>query len=322
MHNRNFVAIAYISAVLAIAVMFSLSWDSYGGIDVDRYWDYSYVLDLGNTFYVKELVSWVLLQLVGLQFDRPHFVLGVGVYTLVASVLAVGPSRGVLLYASFLSPFGILLQFNVMRQGFATVFIAGACLALARGRIGRSAVCSVLGVLSHNSALIPLAFVYGTYALSRLSMPWRMALISATILLIATVTQLGLSEQLLIAKADSLALLMADGLENFIYCILALSLCVALWLQKGEGDDLIVVCVGLALAIITLLVSTIAFSIPSWIMGRLAISIVVVCTFLLLNNLLPVGRSISLKAAAATSGIFLFAGALILMHPGALSMIG
>lgn len=320
MHHRNFVGVAYVSVVMVIAVQIALAWGVYGGIDVHKYWNYSWNLDLGNIFYTKEIVSWLLIQLAGLQFDRSHFVLGICLFLLVASLLVVGLGRGLLLYASFFSPFGIVLQFNVLRQGFGTVFMAAACLALARGRLGWGVVWSVLAVLSHNSAAISLAFVYGVYAFWRANTQWRIVLALAGILLVAAIPQLSMTNELVDTKAGTFSLVMSDGLENYIYCAFALGLCGALWFTAADAG-VRAVSVGLALATLAPVVTALVFSLESWLFGRIAISHVVICTFLLLNNLLPSGQPVSLGRAAAASGLVLAGGLLIFFHPGALSMI-
>lgn len=320
MHHRNFVGLAYVSVVVVIAVQIALAWGVYGGIDVHKYWDYSWNLDLGNIFYAKEIVSWLLIQLAGLQFDRSHFVLGICLFLLVASALVVGFGRGLLLYASFFSPFGIVLQFNILRQGFGTVFMAAACLALARGRLRWSAAWSVMAILSHNSAAISLAFVYGIYAFWRSSTQWRIVLALAGILLVAAIPQLSLTNELVDAKAGTLSLVMSDGLENYIYSAFALGLCGALWFTSADVG-VRTVSVGLALATVAPVITALVFSLETWLFGRIAISHVVICTFLLLNSLLPVGRPVSLRQATAASGLVLAGGLLIFFHPGAMSMI-
>lgn len=320
MHYRNFVGIAYISISVVVIAQIVLAWGVYGGIDIHKYWNYSWNLDPGNIFYAKEIVSWLLIQLAGLQFDRNHFVLGVCLFILLASLLVVGFGRGLLLYASFFSPFGIVLQFNILRQGFGTVFMAAACLALARGRLGWSLVWSVLAVLSHNSTAISLAFVYGIYAFLRSSIHWRIVLAVAGVLLVAAIPQVSMTNELVDSKAGTLALVMDDGLENYIYCAFALGLCATLWFTSADAG-VRMVSVGLALATVAPVVPALIFSLESWLFGRIAISHVVICTFLLLNNLLPIGLPVGLGRAAAASGLVLAGGLLIFFHPGALSMI-
>jgi hypothetical protein len=320
MLNRNFVGLAYVSILAVIAVQIVLAWGVYGGIDVHRYWNYSWRLDLGNVFYAKEVVSWLLIQFVGLQFDRSHFVLGICLFILAASVAGVGLGRGMLLFASFFSPFGIVLQFNVLRQGFGTVFMAAACLALVRGRLRWSVVWAALAVLSHNSAAISLAFVYGIYAFWRSSMQWRIVLALASVMLVAAIPQVSMTNELVDSRAGTLAIVMNDGLENYIYCAFALGLCALLWFTSADSG-VRTVSAGLALATVAPVIPALLFSFESWLFGRLAISHVVICTFLLLDTLLPVGRPVSLGRAVAASGLVLASGSLIFFHPGALSMI-
>lgn len=303
---------------LAAAAQLYLAYHSLGGIDVGRYWNYSYSADLTQPYYFKEVVSWGIIKVASTYFGREHFLFAIAIAIFLMGGALIGLQRSIVLYASFLSPFGILLEFNVLRQCLGVVFVATALAYILRGRMVWFVGCSIAAVLSHNSSVIILGFVGAAYIYKNMPSSYRPLVVIISFFTIISMQLLGILDHIIGEKAYSLFTNIEDGPENIVYAITSISYSIALYIIDKSKKYIVI---GMCASLMVFMVIYYIFDLESWVYGRMALSNIVVSTFLIfdfhLMNKNPKNiQSVVCYAVLAANCLLIFA------HPGAMSMIG
>lgn len=314
-HNlKPFLFAVFIAAIIQLY----LAYHSLGGIDVGRYWSYAYSADLAEPYYLKEIASWGIIRAASTYFDRVHFLFALAMAMLLIGAVLIGPWRSPVLYASFLSPFGVLLEFNVLRQSIGTLFVAVAFLYLLRGRIIWFAGCSIIAVLSHNSSIIILAAVVAVYLYVNLSPSYRPLMVVSTAVALLFMQLLGILDAIMGEKANSLLANIDDGPENIAYAVASLFYCFLLYIMNSSRRF---VAIGLGCSVVAFSTICYMFDLEAWVYGRIALSNIVIATFLLFEAHINEENPKSVQSLACYV-VLVANGLLIFAHPGAISMIG
>jgi len=159
--------------LLGIGIVF-LCLFSEGGIDISVYQGNSKksVLFWGG-YELKEFVSWLIIKgaftlssVIGL--DKPFLMLNAILFSLSLFLIRGIQYRRFALLFILVSPFGVMLAFNVLRQYIAVVFFLLALINLYEGRVGRSVFIALLSFFSHNSILPFILLIYATFLLNNL----------------------------------------------------------------------------------------------------------------------------------------------------------
>lgn len=319
MPYSNYLKPIYGFAVLLALIKLGLAVGAPGGVDINVYWNESVAIDYSNSRYFREPVSWEIVRWLGAALKREDFLIGFTIVILGVSVARLGVLSGLLLYSSFLSPFGVMLEFNILRQGIATLFLAMFMISLANNRRLSIVVLGILALLSHNSAFIVIAFVVLFTYLERMKKETRLFVIGSALAVIAVFQFVGGFEMVLGNQADSFRADAGGAFESNIYLAVALMFCVFLYFftQQAKWRP---IALGLASASLFGVLIAFVVGLDPWVYGRIAISNVVLCQFLLFFDSFELGRlqgrrAMGLVAIAVTNV------ALIGLHPGASDMI-
>ncbi len=110
-----------------------------------------------------------------------------------------------------------------------------------------------------------------------------------------------------------------DGLQNVVYLAFSLVLCASLFLiaQQKKWRS---IAVGLIAATLFTLIVTLLLGLDEWVYGRMAITAIVICHFLLLYDAWEL-RRVGLLGALFLAALIVVNGTIILFHPGAMTMI-
>ena len=320
MHNRNYIGLVYIFIFAAAAVQFYIAYHAVGGVDINVYWGQSIGIDYRNPRYYQEPVSWEIIRILSYFLDRGAFVFGFSVIVLAISIARLGFLGGVILYAAFLSPFGVMLEFNILRQCLGTLFIIFFILSIVKDRRIVAAIWGVLAILSHNSLILILGFLVFVYYYTVFGRDWKI-ISSVGLVFGAFLLQLfGGLELILGSRTEAFTSnVIDDGLQNVVYLVFALILCASLFLvaQQKKWRP---IAVGLIAATLFTLIVTLLLGLDEWVYGRMAITAIVICHFLLLYDAWEMRRA-GLFGALFLASIIVVNGTIILFHPGAMTMI-
>ena len=320
MHNRNYIGLVYIFVCVAAAVQFYIAFHAIGGVDIDVYCGQSIGIDYKNPRYYQEPVSWEIIRIMSYFLSRAEFVFGFSIIVLIISIIRLGFFGGIMLYAAFLSPFGVMLEFNVLRQCLGTLFIIFFILSIVKDRRVAAAIWGVLTILSHNSLILILGFLVFVHYYTVFGRDWKIissvGLVSGAFLL----QLFGGLELILGSRTESFtSKIIDDGLQNLVYLAFAWALCASLFLvaQQRKWRS---IAVGLVAATLFTLIVTLLLGLDEWVYGRMAITAIVICHFLLLYDAWEMRRA-GLFGALFLGSLIVVNGTIILFHPGAMMMI-
>lgn len=322
MRHNNYLILVYPFVVIAVAIQLWIAANAFGGIDVDRYYLFSYAIDYSIPRYFKEPISWELVRFLSIFTDRDSFLLGVAVLVLAMSVLLLGWLRGLILYAAFLSPFGILLELNVLRQCFGTLFMSIAFYHLVGDRQKLAIFFSVAAILCHTSSVFTISMVFLVFYMDRIPLVWRAAIVFGGICAFVGLQTFGLLAvlaDLSTSTAADFTAVIDDGPENMLYAVASLLLCLPLYLL-GDTRNLKLASIGLALSSLAAVGICELLSMDAWVYGRISMGNAIIGSFLLLQHLILRKQSSASDAMIAFS-LLALNGMLIFVHPGAMSMI-
>lgn len=154
-----------LSVIVLLVVVFQVS----GGVDVHVYKEsVDRVLEGGAAYYYKEIVSWGIIAFNFKLFE------GGAVYALASLTLLMwiivglfvkGVKTNIYISLMLVSPFGVLLSLNVLRQYVAVLFFFVAFISLLDKKSYLAHVMAILTVLSHNSFIVFIVVLYSLYYL-------------------------------------------------------------------------------------------------------------------------------------------------------------
>lgn len=320
MHNRNYIALLYLFVAIAAGTQFYIAYLAYGGIDIGVYWGQSAGIDFGNPRYYQEPVSWTIIGNLANFLNRDQFVLGFSIFVLLIGVMRLGFFGGLILYAAFLSPFGILMEFNILRQCIGTIFLIFFILDLVKDFRVRAALWGIVALLSHNSLILIMGFLVFCYYFYFFGRDWK---IISTVMLVSVVFVLQLFgglEIILGSRTESFTSNVVDaGLQNAVYFAFAMAFCVFLYFftQQRKWRP---VAVALAASLLFTLAVTFLLALDAWVYGRMAITVIVIGHFLLLYDAWEM-RKIGLAGSLFLGAVMTANAVIILYHPGAMTMI-
>lgn len=323
MYNRrnltNYIKLFYIIIGVTASIQMYIAYNAIGGIDIDVYWMQAPHLDYTIPRYYQEPVSWEIIRFLT-NSDRNEFLFAFSLVILSIAILRLGLAGGFILYASFLSPFGIMMEFNVLRQCLGTVFLIFFILAILKDKRIAAATWGVLAILSHNALLLIGGFLLFANYYSRFSRNWKI-ISSFTVIMFALILQMfGGIELILGSRSESYSsVLQSGGQQNLIYLGFALIFSLLLYF-KTQQRKWRPISLGLAAATLFTVVVCSLLSLDSWVYGRMAITVIVICHFLLLYDVWET-RRVGLTGLLFLFSIIVVNGFIILFHPGALSMI-
>jgi len=320
--HSNHIGLIYPFVIVAVLIQLWIASIAFGGIDIDRYYFYSFGVDYNLPRYFKEPISWELVRFLSAFAERGEFLLGVAILVLAMSVLFLGWRRGLILYATFLSPFGIMLEFNVLRQCFGTLLMSVAAYHLAGDRQKLAMFFSVAAILCHTSSIFTISVLFSVYYVCRMTAAWRVATILSTACVLAGLQAFGVLAVLADLSTSTAADFVAideDGPENMLYAVASLLICMALYFL-GKARNLRVVATGLAASTLLAVAICLLLSMGSWVYGRIAVGNMIIGSFLLLQHLI-LRRQAGLADAALAFGLLTFNGLLIFAHPGTMYMV-
>lgn len=305
--------------VTAAAIQVYIAYNAIGGIDINVYWSQSIGIDYRNPRYYQEPVSWEIIRFLS-NLDRIHFVFAFSMVILLISVLRLGFFGGIILYASFLSPFGIMMEFNILRQCLGTVFLIFFVLSIVRDRRISAAVWGVLSILSHNSLILILGFLVFVNYFAIFDRNWKIISSLGLVSLISILQLFGGLELILGNRTEAFTSnVLDDGPQNLVYLGFALvfSFFLFFYSQQRKWRPL---AIGLAASTLFTVGITALLSLDAWVYGRMAITAIVICHFLLLYDVWET-RRVGLMGILFLFGVVLVNGIIILFHPGAMAMI-
>jgi len=320
LYNRNYITIYFLAVVLFALTQFYLAYFSAGGIDIAVYWGESVGIDYRNPRYYQEPVSWEIIRILATSLSRENFVFGFSLSVLAIGIARLGFFGGLVLYASFLSPFGVMLEFNILRQCLGTIFLIFFTLSLVRDKRWSAGLWGIMAILSHNSTVVMVGFLAFIFYFSRFDRTWKFIASLALVAFIVIMRIVGGLEVLLGSRTESfMSTIVDDGPENLVYLAFSLVFCVLLYIFSKDGKWRPI---ALALAISTVFTVAVALilSLDSWVYGRMAISCVVVCHFLLAYDFWE-RRHVRLLDLFFVLGVMTLNGAVLFFHPGAMTMI-
>lgn len=323
MYNRrdinNHIRLFYFIIGVTASIQLYIAYNAIGGVDIDVYWMQASYLDYTIPRYYREAVSWELIRFLA-KLDRANFLFAFSILILSLAVLRLGIVGGLILYASFLSPFGVMMEFNVLRQCLGTVFLIFFILAILKDRRIAAVTWGALAILSHNSLLLAAgALLFANYY-SLFSRNGKRLLLFSVIMLVITLELFGGLNLFLDTRAESYSnILDSSEQQNLIYLGFALIFSLLLYF-KTQQRKWRPISVGLAGAVLFTLALCSLFSLASLVYGRMAITVVVICHFLLLYDVFET-RRVGLIDLLYLLSIIVANGIIILFHPGALSMI-
>lgn len=323
MHNRrnlaNYISLLQIIISVAALLQLYIAYNATGGIDVDVYWTQGSRIDYTIPRYYQEPVSWEIIRFLA-NVDRAWFPFAFSLVILFISIVRLGIFGGFILYAAFLSPFGIMMEFNVLRQCLGTVFLIFLILAIVKDNRKAAAFWALLSILSHNSLILVCGFVIFMNYYAILGRNWRIMCSVGLIFFVIILEMYGGIDLLVGARVESFSLAVRDDRqESLIYLGFALIFSLILYFgtQQKKWRPIsfgLAACALFTVGICTLL------SLDSWVYGRIAMTVIVVCHFLLLYDVWET-RRIGLLGLLFLVSIIVVNGVIILFHPGAMSMI-
>ncbi len=317
LNSRSLAAFVALIGLATIAEL-ALAYNSLGGIDAPRYWSGAYAINFSEAYYLKEPVSWLLIKLIGSQMTQAIFVFGVSSSILLLSLVSIGKTKGLLLYAAFLTPFGILLSFNIIRQCYGTMFLSIAFMSLSNAQIRKGVLFAILAILSHNFSLI-LCFGFAvSYVFNRSSVSWRIFLVFGCATIFIAVANFGLADAVISDRASSLDAGLNNDLANYTYTVYALLTSSILYYT---GSRYRTVVEGMVLSLFGFIAISFIAGIETWTFGRIAISISIISTFLVFDTATRDGK-LEINSLGLAITLVLLGVGLIPFHPGAVSMIG
>jgi len=224
------------------------------------------------------------------------------------------------LYASLLSPFGIMMALNVLRQCLGSVFLLFFILSIVNERRKASAFWGMLAILSHNSTLIFVGAISFLWIFNAIKREWKTVSLLALAIIIVSAQLLGGLDIILGSQSNSVDVNVdGDGIQNALYFAFAMIFC-GLLHSATQQEKWRPIAIGLAAATIFSLVIAVLLSMDAWVYGRVAITTVFCCHFLLLFDAWEV-RRVGAQGALFLCGVVVINGTLTIFHPGAMSMI-
>ncbi|MEQ5789331.1 EpsG family protein [Erythrobacter sp. NFXS35] len=323
MYNRRYINnhIKPFSIIIGFAASMQLyiAYNAIGGVDINVYWLQAPHLDYAIPRYYQEPVSWGLIKFLT-NLERSEFLFAFSLAVLSIAILRLGVVGGLILYASFLSPFGVMMEFNVLRQCLATVFLTFFILAILSEKRIAAATWGVLAILSHNSVLLIGGFLLFMNYYSLFSRKWKVISVLAVILLTGILQIYDGIDFILGSRVDSYSsIIRRDGLQDLIYFGFAMAFSLLLFF-KTQQRKWRPISVGLAAALLFTVVVCSLLSLDTWVYGRMAMTVVVICHFLLLYDVWET-RRVGLMGLLFLFSMIVINGLTILFHPGALSMV-
>ncbi len=283
--------------------------DARGGVDIDRYWMQSPLISTQSSYYIKEIISWFIIKYTGLFSSRDSFLMilfGAMTLILCLSSFKLIPS----FLVACVSPFGVLLFSNILRQGIACVFFAVAIEAIISKRYLKGAIFSLLSIFSHNTFIVfVLILIFSVvYHLSSNSLKIFISFFTIVIFIIFLYTLL------IVFPFEREFTYTEDGIENYLNGFIATIVCL-IWLKFCAGRERVIVASFLIANLLIYLFSYI-FNIPGWVPGRFATSLAFFSLIFMYASFKDVRIALSASIAGALAG---FLG--IYIHQGAYSML-
>ncbi len=317
MHTSRNVTPFYIMIASMCCLQVLLAWSALGGPDVETYWRAPFSIYWPMFYYWKEPLAWGLIAEISMLSSRLSFILNISLAILALSIIFLGRTRGFLLYAAFLSPFGIMLSFNVLRQGFATVFLAAALLHISENKPKSAAILSLLAVLFHNFSIviiIPAAFMFIFLQIPR---HYRLLVMGSAFLILMLLGATGSIEALVSERSGLTSELRGEWLQHVIYAGFAAVITSALFFYVPFHKN---VSAGMLLGLASFGLLIPLFGLGYWTFGRIGISVILISTFLCFESF--VHRGYNSRLFPMLVYVLAVIGPLIIMlHPGAMSMI-
>lgn len=312
----------YILITFCLFFVFVTSVYSPGGIDLKNYSNESSKgLFFWNLYQGKEFVSWFFIKISYyisdlVNLDKPVLILNLLMFNLISINLRSHKFKGVLLSLALISPFGVLLSQNVLRQYISCVFLFLFIVKIVEKKYLLALLLSFATFFSHNSSIIYLFPIF-------LSIVFNKKLIFLAMMV-------GVSFTILLLKYFEFNFginnIEAAGEEFFslLKFLVYFSLMILVWFAKllfvrleGAKLNFFYYQVSEKIDILFFSVLIIAFfELPFWVVNRflLTVSFLIILYIVLLNNF-------SRKNMVFYVFFYLFILATCFMHPGARSIL-
>ncbi|HEY8605378.1 EpsG family protein [Tsuneonella suprasediminis] len=320
MRDRNLIVPYAAIVVLAASISAYLSLRAWGGVDITVYWYEAPFASFSTSRYLYEPISWLWIKMLATNLDRNTFLAGFVVTIIALCIARLGLIGGLMLYVAFFSPFGTLLELNVLRQCLSTIFIAFFILSLSSRQLWTAGIWGICAILCHNSAALLLVAAVAAQFASTMTTNQRVVAGTLGVLVILFLQLFGLLEGALGGSGSgSYNALEDDGVQNIIYVGFAIAYCALIYFFSDLPRWRPIV-LGLASATIVATGLVTVFGFGSWVYGRIAISVVVLCQFLFIYE--PwIGKFASPTRVLASTTVVTGSALLILLHPGAQAML-
>ena len=321
MLDRNYLTGLRAIAWMAAGIYALLALNAWGGVDIEVYWREAYFADFSLPRYFQEPLSWTLIKFISATVSRELFLPAFVCFILALCILKLGLTGGSILYAALFSPFGVLLQLNVLRQCLATIFLSFMVVSLLNEKSRVALFWGALAVICHNSSVLFVIMVFLTQFYKTMRPGNKFISFIFGLSCIFILQFFGFLETFLGGTEAAFSVDEDLGLvQNFIYVGFAIVSCAAVFFFPGPTRSRPIV-VGLLLAVLTALGLSFTFGFDPWVFGRYAISCVVIAHFMFLyggwhQREISAGRLLSCLLLITMNAV------LILFHPGALGMLG
>lgn len=170
--NFNSITFSFLVAFCLFFVLFT-SISSPGGIDLINYRNESEKGLLYWDFYQgKEFVSWFLIKLSYfiadlVNLEKPVLILNLFLFFFISITLKKHRFKGVFISLALISPFGILLSQNVLRQYISCVFLFLFLIKLIDRNYLAALFLSIATFFSHHSSVIYLFIVFLSFCFNK-----------------------------------------------------------------------------------------------------------------------------------------------------------
>jgi len=178
---------------LIVMLMLAVIYQFPGGIDITTYESAAdKVFEEWSVYYSKEIVSWGLIALafkVLEDYDYIYSLVSISLFMwLFLAVFMKDARSNFYLSLMLVSPFGVLLSLNILRQYIAVLLFFMAVVNLVDKKYYAALLLSILSILSHNTLIL---FVVIVYALSILGPKLALVTVIAFSILVSQIVSGG-----------------------------------------------------------------------------------------------------------------------------------
>lgn len=284
-----------------------------GGIDIEVYESTSAILwGEGTAYYYKEFVSW---GIIALAFDvigkssHIYALASISLFMWLCIIVFVkGASKNFYLALVLISPFGVLLSLNVLRQYIAVLFFFIAVINIVDKRYFIALFMSLLSIFSHNSFVIFVAILYSLYIFGP-----KLTVITAMALSLIASVVMSSSSPINAEGDEKLKLIMHFTYVLGIYVFIPFISYCCKWIKLDFGDYLF------RLSLLSILM-LLMLGAEVWQINRLLISLGFFLLLFIAYHILMREHYFGIRFFIITLLIF-FNVLSLLQHGGAISML-